>query len=813
MEKKIKELEKKIASLEAALSPEKKKNQPGAHSRSDLSFKDFNAIINASGVEAYQYLRLIIDSIPHLISARDSAGRFTLANRAFADACGTSVENLIGKTDAGCSIRINGTDVRGSDNPEVITALREKIIPDERISYADGTVHHLQTIIRPLGDDQVLVTSVDITEQKNPENELNPFRQDWENIFQAIGHMVIILNRDFRVLAVNRAVEKATGKAGSEFIGRHCYEIFHSPDQTDPPSGCPLEKLCKSETIETVEMEMEALGGYYLVTCTPVLDEEGRIGKVIHIATDITELKKAGEELQKLASIVRHSNESINLATPDGKMSYLNETGMDMLGLTPDEVTKTHIMQVLPEHMRKKVKDDIVPVLFEKGTWKGDFQWVNQKTGVITDTHSHLFTIKNPKTGGIQYYANMSIDTTESKRNEEERIKLERQVQHAQKLESLGVLAGGIAHDFNNILMTILGNADLALLDISPMSPARESIKEIERAAWRASELARQMLAYSGKGKFVIEAINLTELVKEMIHLLDVSISKKAVMKYNFSDNLPSFNGDVTQIRQIVMNLITNASDAIGEQSGIITLSTGAMHCSADYIARINEISRAGYETPPTEGLYIFVEVSDTGCGMDEATCSRLFDPFFTTKFTGRGLGMAAVLGIVRGHKGVITVQSEVGKGSVFRVLFPENVKEDSADSRLYGNIIEQKWEGVGTILVVDDEETIRAVARSMLEKLGFKVLTASDGHEAVKIFSEHSSEIKCIILDLTMPHLDGVETFERLRSMQYNVKVILCSGYTEQDATERFIGSDLAGFIQKPYNISMLKETLEKIL
>jgi CheY-like chemotaxis protein len=298
-----------------------------------------------------------------------------------------------------------------------------------------------------------------------------------------------------------------------------------------------------------------------------------------------------------------------------------------------------------------------------------------------------------------------------------------------------------------------------------------------------------------------------------MIHLLDVSISKKAVMKYNFSDNLPSFDGDVTQIRQIVMNIITNASDAIGEQSGIITLSTGAMHCSADYLATINEISHAGYVTPPTEGLYIFVEVADTGCGMDEATRSRLFDPFFTTKFTGRGLGMAAVLGIVRGHKGVITVQSEVGKGSVFRVLFPENVKEDSADSLLYGNIIEQKWEGEGTILVVDDEETIRAVARSMLEKLGFKVLTASDGDEAVKIFSEHSSEIKCIILDLTMPHLDGVETFERLHSMQYNVKIILCSGYTEQDATERFIGSDLAGFIQKPYNISMLKEALEKIL
>jgi two-component system cell cycle sensor histidine kinase/response regulator CckA len=357
--------------------------------------------------------------------------------------------------------------------------------------------------------------------------------------------------------------------------------------------------------------------------------------------------------------------------------------------------------------------------------------------------------------------------------------------------------------------MAILGNADLALEELSPLAPARENIKEIEKASRRAAGLAKQMLAYSGKGRFVIEPIDLNEFVGEMAHLLEVSISKKAVLKHNFADNLPAFDGDATQIRQIIMNLITNASEAIGDTSGVIALSTGAMDCDRAYLDGVNEILRASLDEPLAEGVYTYVEVADTGCGMDAQTIEKIFDPFFTTKFTGRGLGMCAVLGIVRGHKGAIKVYSEVGKGTTFKVLFPANElpeeKRGPAQTKR-GTSEEAPVPGFsGTVLIADDEETVRAVGKQMLERMGFDVLTAPDGREGVEVFREHAGEIVCVLLDLTMPHMDGEEAFRQLRRIRPGVKVILCSGYNEQDATQRFYGKGLAGFIQKPYTLAKL--------
>ncbi len=404
-------------------------------------------------------------------------------------------------------------------------------------------------------------------------------------------------------------------------------------------------------------------------------------------------------------------------------------------------------------------------------------------------------------------------DITKRKHLEKERLVFERQVQHAQKLESLGVLAGGIAHDFNNLLMAILGNADLALDEISSVSPARSKLRDIEKAVKRAAELARQMLAYSGKGNFVIEPINLNELVREMAHMLQVSISKKAVLKFNFADKLPLIDGDATQLRQIIMNLITNASDAISERSGVIAISTGAMNCSRDYlhtttIAALHELS-----APMTEGVYAYVEVADTGCGMDLQSQQKLFDPFYTTKFTGRGLGMAVVQGIVRGHKGTIKVYSEVGKGTNFKILLP--VSESAVQAHLLEEEENQdgSWQGRGTVLVADDEEAVCAVAKLMLEKIGFDVLTAADGREALRIFETHKDAITCVLLDLTMPHLDGEEVFRKIRLIGPNVKVVISSGYNESDATQRFIGKGLAGFIQKPYTYASLAAKIREVM
>ena len=256
-------------------------------------------------------------------------------------------------------------------------------------------------------------------------------------------------------------------------------------------------------------------------------------------------------------------------------------------------------------------------------------------------------------------------DLTEQLRAEEEKRKLEEQVRQAQKMESLGVLAGGIAHDFNNILMAVLGHAELALAEISPMSPARRSISEIATAAHRAAELCRQMLAYAGKASVVLERVDLRSLVEEMAHLLKTAISKKAILNLNLEKGLPPIKADPSQIRQIVMNLIINASEAIGDRSGVITVAVGATRCDEEYLRKTE------LREDLVPGLYMHLEVTDTGHGMDAETRTRIFEPFFSTKFTGRGLGLAAVLGIVRSHKGALKVYSEPGKGTTFKVLFP----------------------------------------------------------------------------------------------------------------------------------------------
>ena len=415
---------------------------------------------------------------------------------------------------------------------------------------------------------------------------------------------------------------------------------------------------------------------------------------------------------------------------------------------------------------------------------------------------------------GKDYLVGLGIDITARKQAEAERLSLQKQVQHAQKLESLGVLAGGIAHDFNNLLMAILGNADLAMDELPPHAPVRGNLDEIEKAAKRAAELSRQMLAYSGKGKFVIVPIDLNEFVEEMAHLLDVSISKKAILKYNFADNLPTFDGDATQIRQIIMNLITNASEAIGNTSGVIALSTGAVDCDREYLDTVDKTLQAGRDEPLSEGMYVYLEVADTGCGMDPETIEKIFDPFFTTKFTGRGLGMAAVQGIVRGHNGAINIYSEPGKGTTFKIFFPASkgsaAVSDTADSADKSAPV---WTGRGTVLIADDEETVCAVGKQMLERMGFDVLIAGNGLEAVDVFKAHADEIICVLLDLTMPHMDGQQAFEEMRRIRSDVAVILCSGYNEQDATQHFAGKGLAGFVQKPYSMSALREKLIEIL
>ena len=314
------------------------------------------------------------------------------------------------------------------------------------------------------------------------------------------------------------------------------------------------------------------------------------------------------------------------------------------------------------------------------------------------------------------------------------------------------------------------------------------------------------MLAYSGRGQFVIERINLGDLVSEMVHLLNILISKKAVLSLHLAENIPLIEGDATQIRQILMNLITNASEAIGDHDGAITIATGSIHCSKKYFGDtvIHEELK--------DGLYVYLEVSDTGCGMDKETQRRIFDPFFTTKFTGRGLGMAAVLGIVKGHKGAIRIYSETGKGTVFKIFFP-SVENIPVVEDVIPMPNTMQWRGDGVVLLVDDEETIREMGKEMLEMLGFEIITGVDGFDAVRIYKEQKERIDFVLLDLTMPRMDGKETFHELRRLNPQVRIVLSSGYAEQDITSQFAGQGLSGFIQKPYTLGILEESMQKLL
>ncbi len=366
-------------------------------------------------------------------------------------------------------------------------------------------------------------------------------------------------------------------------------------------------------------------------------------------------------------------------------------------------------------------------------------------------------------------------------------------VLRAQKFESLGILAGGIAHDFNNFLVGIMGNVDLALSKSPPDSAVHSYLRRIELAAQRAADLTNQMLAYSGKGRFVVEAVDVSHLVGEMEHLLATVVSKSAVLSFDLAPGLPPIEADASQLRQVVMNLITNASDSLGDREGSIRVTTGFSAGNA--------------------GAHVYVDVADTGCGMDPDTCDRIFDPFYTTKEKGRGLGLAAVQGIVRGHRGTLSVRSAPGKGTTFRIAFPAAAGAAVPHGRpIPGTDGRSRPPGCGTILVVDDEEIVRNLASDVLRQQGFVVLTASDGLEGVETLRKHP-EVAAVVLDMTMPRMGGVEASHEMRRIAPNVPVILCSGYTEQDTAKQLDSRTPVDFVQKPYKVQTLLDKVFEVI
>jgi len=542
-------------------------------------------------------------------------------------------------------------------------------------------------------------------------------------------------------------------------------------------------------------------------------DASGKPTRMIGTHLDITENKRAEAGLRRSERHYRLLLENLNAAVlvhgADDRPVYCNPKAEELLGISEERLLAGDAMEgVFHAENHEPIPREQFP-----------------STRVIggTPIQNAVYSIRRrgeEKAGGwimLSGYAEQDregalvrvvltfVDIGEQRRAAAERQKLDAHMQHLAKLESLSVLAGGIAHDFNNLLMGILGSAGLALHDLPRDSPARESLELIEKTAQRAAELTRQMLAYSGKGRFVVVPINVSRLVREMSHIMETIVNRRAHLRLDCPEDTPNVEADQTQLRQIVMNLIINAADAVKPTDGVIAIRTGAMDATREYLAE------TWLDDNLRPGRYTFVEVSDNGVGMPPHICARIFDPFFTTKQAGHGLGLAAALGIIRGHKGFIEVSSEPGKGTTFRFGFPcveapEYTPPGAVESP-------DAWKPQGTILLVDDDETVVIVASRILARLGFQVVVARDGAQGVELFRQRHPEIGAVLLDMNMPHLTGDEAFRQMRLINRDVPVVLMSGFTEQDATSHFVGKGLAAFIQKPFRPAELAETLRTVL
>ncbi len=382
-------------------------------------------------------------------------------------------------------------------------------------------------------------------------------------------------------------------------------------------------------------------------------------------------------------------------------------------------------------------------------------------------------------------------DISTQKLAERKRLDFERRLLQSQKLESIGVLAGGIAHDFNNLLTGVLGHANFARSELARGSANIDHLlAQVETSAQRAADLCRQLLAYAGKGRIVVRLIDLNVAIQQTVPLLNLSVSKKVSLDLQLGASLPPLRGDPSQINQVLLNLVTNASEAIGGESGSVTIRTERVNVTPMDMLTLT----ASPEMEP--GTFICLEVRDTGCGIAPETISHIFEPFFTTKFVGRGLGLAAVIGIVHGHKGGIRVSSQVGVGTTFELFFPVVATPPKAAAPAPAAALA----GRGTVLVVDDDETVREFARTILASVGYQIVTAGDGEEALNKLRRDPMAFDAVLLDLTMPKLDGEDTLMALRLIAPNLPVVLTSGYGEQAVVQRFVGRGLADFLPKPF-------------
>jgi PAS domain S-box-containing protein len=587
------------------------------------------------------------------------------------------------------------------------------------------------------------------------------------------------------------------GYENDDWRGRNALDLLHPDDR--PGIMREFSHLVEEpDGMMTVRYRARHKNGSWRwieAICRNLLDNPA-VGGVVVNYRDITEQRQTDEQLREQAQLLDLTQDAVLVLSWDGAIELWNRGAEERYGWCRAEA----IGKVAHDLLRTKFPEPLVQIkeaLSRVGYWQGELRHTKRDgTTIYVASRWALRRDADERPSG---YLEIATDITERKQAEE-------QLRQAAKLESLGVLAGGIAHDFNNLLVGIMGNTSLALESTSPINPNHELLQQVVSASQRAADLTRQMLAYAGKGRFVVQRVNLSELVRELAPLIEAAIPKHIHLRLDLAPEIPAVEADVGQLQQVVMNLVINGAEAMGPEPAAVLVSTSAQDIDEQYVANLS----LTHDLAP--GRYAVLEVHDTGCGMDQLTISKIFDPFFTTKFQGRGLGLAAVQGIVRGHRGGLKVYSTPGKGSTFKVVLPA-VGGPAASLRTSGLAQRTLLSGAGLVLVIDDEAIVRQMAQNTLERYGYSVNVATNGREGVQAFKERHRETRCVILDLTMPVMGGEEALRELQAIDPAVRVVLSSGFNEVEAIRRFAGKRLAGFLQKPYTAAALASKVKQVL
>ncbi len=608
-----------------------------------------------------------------------------------------------------------------------------------------------------------------------------------------------IIGKDLNgvVLSWNSGAEQLYGYSEDEALGQHM--SFLIPQKRQDEEVAILEAAKRGERVrhfETVRLRKNREPVHVSLTISPIRNHAGDVIGASHVARDITQRVAYEKALAHLAAIVESSGDAIVGKSPEGIIESWNPAAERLYGYTFREIVGRPMSVLLPLDRMDEEKNILARI--RAGERVESFETVRiTKSGAPVSVSLTVSPIRNVH-GEIIGASHIARDITTQRQFREH-------LQQTQKMESLGLLAGGIAHDFNNLLTGILGNASLVLGATPASSPSHQRLTDVLRAAERASLLTKQLLAYAGKGQVALEMIDLSELAGEIGSLVQASISKKVHLVLELASGLPRIEGDPGQLQQVIMNLVMNGAEAIGEGAGTVTVRTWLQEVDELYLRSI----LTGVELP--QGKYVVLEVHDTGAGMDEAVLSRIFDPFFTTKKTGRGLGLAAVMGIVRSHKGALKVYSTPGQGSTFKFLAPvAGTVKGNPKPKVLEAALQARQE---RILVVDDEELIRRFTEAALEHFGYQVTAAKDGEEALRLFQSAPAYFDLVIADLTMPFMDGEELFRRLQMLRPGLPVILTSGYHESAALRHFAGKGLSGFLQKPYSALDLTKRVRAVM